>query len=379
MSVARKQKLEFDAGELAGLRDHFFEAAALPELWPDVLAKLADAIGAAGCALIGGPDSGFEMVCSPSADEVVDFGRRNGWLSKNIRTPRRLEAFARGHDIVTEATLFTDWELDHLPFHAEYINRFDYRWFADMVIAGDGPSTIVLSAQRQIGTDRFSTSEIEVLRRLVPHVRRAGDLALRFGTARHDGSLEALEQFDCGAFLLDPRGRVIGSNSAAEALLKPGLVLQSGYLTAADKTCDAALQRLIGSVVAPSLPLGSDPPDPVVVAGANGHIRIVFASPLARSARDLFNGAAAILMVSDPVVRSRGHGRLLPLAFGFTNKEASIGAALCAGYDVDDVARTHGADVSTISLHIKSMLEKTGARHQDELVSVIARYVAASK
>jgi DNA-binding CsgD family transcriptional regulator len=275
--------------------------------------------------------------------------------------------------------LFTDWELDHLPFHAEYINRFDYRWFADMVIAGEGPSTIVLSAQRQVGTDRFSTSEIEILRRLVPHVRRAGDLALRFGTARHDGTLEALEQFDCGALLLDSSGRVIGSNAAAETLLEPGLMLRSGILTAADKTCDIALQRLIGSVVAQSSTLGSDPPDPVVVGRASGHARIVSASPLARTARGLFNGAVAVLMVFDPAARSCGHGRLLPRAFGFTDQEASIGAALCSGCDVDDLARTHGTDVSIVSLHIKSMLKKTGTRDQDELMSVIAHYVAASK
>jgi len=379
MSAARKRKLEFDAGKLAGLSDHFFEAAALPELWPDVLAKLADTIGADGCALVGGPDSKLEPICSASMDEVVDFGRRNDWLDKNVRIPRRIAAFGQGIDIITESMLFTDWELDHLPFHAEFVNRFDYRWFADMVIAGEASSTIVLSAQRQVGTGRFSGSEIEILRRLVPHVRRAGDLALRLGTARHEGSLEALEQFDCGAFLLDPGGRVIGSNGAAEALLEPGLVLRTGILTAADKTCDAALQRLIGSVAAPRLQPESDPPGPVVVAGPSGHTRIVSASPLARSARGLFNGAAAILMISDPAPPNRPLGGLLSQAFGFTRLESDIGLALCTGCNVDDVARTHGADVSAVSANIRSMLTKTSTRHQNELVSVIARYVPFSK
>lgn len=128
----------FDAGKLAGLIDRFYEAAARPELWRDVLGQFSDALGAAGCGLLGGPAAAFSPVCTASMDEALDLGLKSGWLARNPRMERGLEAFRRGHEIVTEATLFTPWELDHLPFNAEYVSRVRGRWFADFVLAGTG-------------------------------------------------------------------------------------------------------------------------------------------------------------------------------------------------------------------------------------------------
>lgn len=97
----------FDAGKLAGLIDLFYEAAVRPELWRDVLGQYSDALGAAGCGLLGGPESAFSPICTASMDEALDIGLRSGWLAKNARMERGLEAFRRGHEIVTESTLFT--------------------------------------------------------------------------------------------------------------------------------------------------------------------------------------------------------------------------------------------------------------------------------
>jgi DNA-binding CsgD family transcriptional regulator/PAS domain-containing protein len=368
---------KFDESKFVGLIDRFYEAAAVPELWRDVLAEFADTLGAGGCLLIGGPDSAFEPICSAAIDEALDFGNRNGWLDKNIRAVRRIDAFRNGRDLVTESTLFTEWELDNLPFNAEYVNRFGYRWLADMIVAGTGSSAIILSTQRRVEQDPFSRSEIATLLRFAPHLRRAGGLALRLAKMRHRGSLEALAKFDCGALLLDSKGRVIESNPAADALLGAGLVLRSRVPTAEDKTADVALQRLIRGAVARTSP--EEPTsEPVVITKPNARPLVINVAPLVRSAQDLFHRAVAVLTISEPTVHCQSSDRSLSRIFGLTETEAAIGMALCGGYDIDEITGMQAVDSAAVAKHLESMQAKTGARHLNELVSLLTRYASVS-
>jgi hypothetical protein len=62
--------------------------------------------------------------------------------------------------------------------------------------------------------------------------------------------IDFLATFDRGAFLLDWRGRILRMNAKAEATMGPGIGVRAGMLTAGDGDCDAALQKLIASVIA---------------------------------------------------------------------------------------------------------------------------------
>lgn len=362
----------FDARKLTGLIDRFYEAAARPELWREVLAQFSDALGAAGSGLLGGPAAAFTPVCTASMDEALDIGLESGWLARSPRMERGLEAFRRGVEIVTEATLFTPWELDHLPFNAEYVSRVRGRWFADFVLAGEGSSSIVLTTQRMIGSERFARTELDALRRLLPHLRRAGQLAQRLAKAHHEGLLDAFAALDCGALLLDANGRVIRINGKAESLLSPGLRIRLGSLSAVDQKCDASLQALIRSATSRDLSPEVATIDTVVVTGASTHPRIVYAAPLVRSATDLFQHAAAVLILAQPAAGSRCVERFLRAAFQFTSAESAVAMSLYDGHDVEDIARMRAVRPSTVRAQVKSMLAKTNTRRQAELVALLA-------
>jgi hypothetical protein len=158
---------KFDASRLAGLIDPIYESAALPQLRRGLLAEFSDALGAAGAFLHGDPTAGLTIICSESMDEVLDGGLRTGWLPhRNARMRRELDAFRQGHAIVTESMIFSPWELDHLPFNTEFVTPNKGRSFAAMRLAAEGPSSLVLSVQRYIGSEPFSASEIETMRTL---------------------------------------------------------------------------------------------------------------------------------------------------------------------------------------------------------------------
>jgi DNA-binding CsgD family transcriptional regulator/PAS domain-containing protein len=365
---------------LVGLIDPFYEAATRPELWRNLLAELSEVFGAAGATLCVGPVSqNTPKIWSPSLDEAIDIGLRTGWLPhQNARIPRQFKAFRQGRDIVTDSMIFSPWELDHLPFNAEFIASVKARSFACMKLAGEGDSTVILEIERFVGMAPFSAREIEALRLLVPHAQQAAELALRLAAVQMEGIIDAVSTFNCGALLLDSRGKVLTLNSNAEAMLGPEIFVRGAKLTASNRDCDAALQRLIGTVT------GRAPRHETKVVAAIRIPRLgagdllVHAAPLVRSASELFERASAIVMIDDLGAQSTPTARMLRRFFGLTGAEAAIAAAIGSGQDLDEISRTRGVGLGTLRKQLKTIFVKTGTRHQTELVALLRRYVEAA-
>jgi PAS domain-containing protein len=337
----------FDENRVGTLIDSFYEAAARPQLWRDLLAQMAAALGAEGCTLTPGVASPLRPVCSASMDEGFAAGVAGGWFDgeNNVRMARGAKL---PQDVKTEAMLFTPWELDHLPYNAEFVNRFGYRHFAAMLMAKEGPSRLAFSVERLTAQGPFSEPEIDTLRRLAPHVQRAGQLASRLAERHHDGLMDAFAAFDCGAVLLDWRGRVRRLNAKAEALMGPWLTVHLGALTAGSKDCDAALQKLIGSAVARGPQRDAAAIGAVAITRPFARPLLVHAAPLTKSAQDLFQQAQAALMIIDPDQDRTPERSTLRQLFGLTVAEAAIAAALSCGRDIDEIAQMRGVLPGTI-------------------------------
>ncbi len=364
---------------IAGLVEGFYEAAVRPELWRHFLAEMAATFGAEGCGMTPGPSSPLQPVCSPSMDEVCEFGLRGGWYEHNPRMTRGVKHFYSSRDVVTEAMLFTPWELDHLPFHAEYVNRFKLRHFAGMVVSGNATTGLAFSLERLESQGAFTESELEMLRRLVPHIQGAGRLAVKLANARHEGALDAFSAFDCGALLLDWRGRVTRVNTKAETLMGPWLSIRNGALAATDRNCDSVLQRMIGIITAKLPRRDADPVDLVAVPRPPARPLVVHGAALARSATDLFQQAKAVVWIVDPYSSPLPWEPVLRQAFGCTNAEAAVAVALAQGRDVDEIAHMRGVSLGTIRAQIKGIFAKTNTRRQAELVALLLRFAPFPK
>lgn len=364
---------------IAGLIEGFYEAAIRPELWRHFLSEMAVTFGAEGCGMTPGPGSPLQPVCSPSLDEICEFGLRGGWYEHNPRMSRGVKKFYTSGDVVTEAMLFTPWELEHLPFHAEYVNRFDLRHFAGMVISGNAATGLAFSLERVDHQGAFSAFELDVLRRLVPHIQGAGRLALKLANSRHEGALDAFAAFDCGAVLLDWQGRVTRINSKAEGMLGPWLVIRNGVLSATDRDCDAALQRMIGVITSKWQREVTETVDLVAVPRPPARPLVMHGAPLARSATDLFQQAKAVIWIVDPYANPLPWEPVLRQAFGCTKAEASVAVALAQGRDIDEIAHMRGVSLGTIRAQIKGIFAKTNTRRQAELVVLLLRFAPFPK
>ena len=108
---------------LGNIIDRFYEAAGQPELWSAVLEEMLPVMGAEGALIMPGPKAASPPVWTSSLNEMRQFGINEGWYENNARVARGVAAVRHAHDVITESMIFSQQELEHIPYNAEFINR----------------------------------------------------------------------------------------------------------------------------------------------------------------------------------------------------------------------------------------------------------------
>lgn len=98
------------------LIDRIYEAGLVPELWPAVLASMADRFDGAGAVLIAGDRGSTRITCSTGFEGVVSGFVEEGWAARNRRMERarakRHPGFITEHDLFTLDELLADPALE---------------------------------------------------------------------------------------------------------------------------------------------------------------------------------------------------------------------------------------------------------------------------
>ncbi|MGI4796021.1 MAG: helix-turn-helix transcriptional regulator [Janthinobacterium lividum] len=374
--MKRTSRREVRSGALPASIDRFYEAAGNPALWQMALQQFSDATGAEGSLLlfheaVARP----RYLCSAGLAGSIDAFFAAGWHERNAAIQRGRLLAQRGIEVQTEWLLFDAEEYRRDPFHQEFLRPHGFAWFAGVFVAQSASSALTLSPQRRSQDEPFAKSELEAIARMLPHLRRAGSLALAFSESRAVGSLDALACLDLPAFLLDRSGRVCRTNAMASEVLGAGLSLVRGHLATMSPASNAALRGLIHGLITPG---SAGLAGPVSVPRAFGQPLVVSGMPLVGTAQDVFSHGAAVLTVFDPGRGHMGAEHVLQQACGLTRAEAATARALADGLDLAEVAAQRNVGIETIRSQTKSIGAKTGARGRGKLVALLSRILAAT-
>ncbi len=313
-------------------------------------------------------------VNSATLDEAVLYGVKHGWLANNPRISRGVARISRTGDIVTESMLFSRKELDLIPFNAEFPNRFDLRWFVGGLLVPAGDASVVFSIERRKDQEPFSKTELDVLRKILPHLQRAGLAAAQWAEAMAQGVLDAFECMGAGAILIGAGGRVVRMSRRAEAQLGVAFRLDNGHLFARSAVANAAFQRLIGSIVSGAPLTEVVAVGPVALPRPRGRPLIVSGSMTSAQPMRVDRGA---LVLSDPDETSAPSAAALRAAFGLTPTECKVAELFATGCDIEQIAASMTISVATARVHFKAIMAKTQTRRQSELAIVLARIMRA--
>jgi DNA-binding CsgD family transcriptional regulator len=356
----------------------FYEAAAVPELWPAALHGLAEACGA--CAAMALPVRGIDPLPQiPSSGVAAMWGeiKDSGWYApdKNSRMQRSMALVQRGwRGIITEQDAYTPEELASDPFHQEFLAPLGLASYAGAVIAEAPGLALPVSIERTITQGPFQAGEITLMNQLFTHLQAAGETAVRIGMAATSRLADAMGATGQPAALIGRDGRVVHMNARFELLLRDGLYVRAGRLGSwnpdAQRRLSAAVERAIrhdGTL--------REPFTAVVLPRRDG-LRPLVAQvvPVVGLAHDILHLVAAIVTLTDlEASEAPPAAALLEQAFGLTPAEARLAARISGGDTLPDISRAENVSRETLRSRLKTIFEKTGTGRQAELVLLLSK------
>lgn len=240
----------------------------------------------------------------------------------------------------------------------------------------------LLGLHRNKDAPDFTPEDAQLLQLLTPHIVKS--LKLRSLTNKIQGVLDAaaaFELFQDALFVVDEKSRLMKTNSAGEALLARGDVLQwkrSGVLLTGRPATTEQLHHLVRAA-ATNFTLGggqSAEDGSIPVQAEDGSVVAVVVSRLPQQ-KTVFGAApsnSVLLTVRDPRRRATAPAALLRKLHGLTETEAAIATDLANGLSLDEISAARSVRISTVRWHLKSIFSKTGVARQSELARLLTGY-----
>ncbi|GAB3626560.1 helix-turn-helix transcriptional regulator [Pandoraea terrae] len=262
----------------------------------------------------------------------------------------------------------------HDPCYNEFLMPNGIRYTAGAVLSDNDHQSGVIGLFRAPGQDPYDADALDVLQQLKPHLMRASRLGTQLRNLQGQALLgeSALDNVDFMIMVTDGDGRLRHANRHGEmALTRDGfpLTVRDGRLRARQTHEQQALEHAL--TLACGHPRMAHP-----IALSDGPDRLpVTCVPLTPShpLASLDTVPLAMLLARAGPAQPAARAQLLAHLFGLGAAETDIGLALSAGLSLDEIAAQRRSSIHTVRSQLRSIMAKTGARRQSELVSLLHR------
>ncbi|WP_458760578.1 helix-turn-helix transcriptional regulator [Afipia sp. TerB] len=350
------------------LPDRIYEAAVVPELWPDVLGEMSRAVDGAGGILFTSYAEQVQGITSADIKSTFEEFLRDGWAAINPR-PLRLGA-ANYAGFVRDNDFFTDEELDNEPVYRDFYRKRGLGWAAGTMLDTPSGDSIIFSFERAHEKGPVPLEVVREFDKLRPHLARSALLSSRLGLERAKAMADALSSLGLPAAVLQGAGRLSAANPLFEDLMPALAQDRRERLCLADMAADGLLGRaLLRATIWPDQ--GTVNSIPIAATEVSAPM-ILHLLPVCGSAQDFFSQARFLLVIT-PVDRAVvPTAKVLQGLFDLTPAEARIAKGIGEAQTLEYLALTAGVSVETVRSQLKAVLSKTGLTRQQELVSLLA-------
>ena len=349
--------------------------------WPQAAALIDQACGIKGHCLVLGDRS-------PGGDVQIFMARffhrgerRRDWErlyyrdyhARDERAPR----LSRLPDsrIVHVNDLYTEEEARVSPVYNEALVRSESRNGLNVRLDGPEGTNIVWTTADPVAPDGWGSAQVELIRRLLPHVRQFASVrqALAEASALAASRSDLLNITRVGVICLDRRGRIVEVNDAARKALLGGKGLhdRGGFLGAWRPAEDARLQRLLAEALPP---FGSQGVSGSTTVGRSQGLSslVLHAVPIGdRQADFRTRRVAAMVLVVDPLMPPRIDATLVAAALGLTPVESQVATMVAEGRTVSDMASATRRGKSTVYRHLRQVYRKLGISRQVDVARLV--------
>lgn len=346
------------------IRGYLHDAVTDDAVWPLLLARLADVLGAEEAVLGGSTPGGGLQSYSPRTDPgLVDvyletYHQQNSILRSMFR-PGDQGVVAVEHLPQFEAFQRSDFY--HLWCAPQ---RFNYAFGFQLATSTGWTGAVMVNTRSPVSQQQ--TQMLATLSRDLRHCVEMGQLIGQLRAA-HGMALDALDAADRGGILLERRGQVIAINRLAASMIEAGrLSIRNQQLKGLDVHSDAMLGTLLARCLGESNMAGSHGS----VTLSDGLIArfVPYPGSLALPANQR---PAALLLLDDPEANVSRKIETIRQAFGLTAAETALVLALVRTGSRKLAAAQRGVSDKTARAQLDSIFDKTEVRRQAELVRLV--------
>jgi DNA-binding CsgD family transcriptional regulator len=352
------------------LLEAIYEAAAVPELWPDVLARLAERVQSWGAAVASfDPTWRMRFTSTPNYRPTFEGFEANFEKYDNQR-PKR--ALASGHNgFLHDLEMFTQDELDRDPVYRDFIYPHGIRWTAGTVIPTPTRDVLIFDFARREEDGVFDRKTMARLDQLRPHLARAALLSHRLGLRAARAATEAMATIGVPAAMVDAGGRAVSLNAELEALAPTVTTGAFDRVQFRSPQADALLREALARL-APGLETTPHVQSIPIAASEEREALVAHVLPVRRAAADIFVHSAALLVFTPVAMPTSPLAEVLTGLFDLSPAETRVARGIAGGLSLDDIAAAQNLSRETVRTQLKSVLLKTGTSRQVDLALLLS-------
>ena len=368
--------------ELSHLLGSLYDAAGDPGLWTPFLQRLGHSTGARSVLLLmhsAGQDM-YTISRSWEFDPDAIRAYHDYYHAFDLWAQRGLSKPAG--TVCSSAELSSRKEIESTVLYPGLMVPCDIEYGMFGVIEGSATRWASVSLFRSNSDGEFEHDDLETLRFLTPHIRRAFKLHFQLSgaKARSDGFETALDTLPTGVIFLGTKGEIKYMNRAASKAVaeRDGLLATRNGLRAEKQEESDLLAKMIRDAVSRSNGVELSGRGAVEISRRSRPPLRVVVSPIHDKAVDHRQGVAAVAFVHDPMQRTHAEEDVLRTRYQMTPAERRVAMLLAEGHSSRTIAQLQGVTFNTVRSQIKSVLHKAGVRRQGELIRLLVRDGVAS-
>src|ERR1700743_2648008 len=227
---------------MSRLADRIYECAFVPDIWPEILAKLTHLGGALSGWLC--VSNGKVLGWAASSEEARADLRPlmdSGWITRSDRYNRQLRAKNAG--FIPDRTLYSSLEeMANDPAYKDMLYPRGMGWAAGTAFALPTGDDMLIALERAYDKGPPLPEVIKSLNAVHPHLARASVVAARMQMERARAAAQALALLGIPALVFADNGKVLGANHLIEALTDFVLWRANDRITLKDAGADALLR-----------------------------------------------------------------------------------------------------------------------------------------
>jgi DNA-binding CsgD family transcriptional regulator len=349
------------------------------DLWPEALRAVSD--------LFGSSSAHFEVIdkqtCIPifhkfdrlSEESLTRYAEHYSSVSPRTKDGTIRPAGYIGYDysVLSEQAMAQD------EFYEDFLRPQGLRYFVSGHMMNNSEYYGVFSVQRRIEEGHADKDELELMKRLLPHLSQAVQIQMKLAKEedRTQGANFLVENSRTGVVFMDRKGQVLSMNGAADQVIADETneldILQKRLVTG-NRRQAIELDRLICDAIQTGTGQGERPGAGILLARLNALPLSLIAMPLPRrhSFLPAIESPVAVVLISDPSQSPGVSGELLRSLFGLTPAECRLAQALSDGQTPTDYAAKNNLSIRTVRTHLSNILHKTGTRTQVELMRLLS-------